>query len=261
MKEGREGAVDDGVHGGLGDGVAAVAANAVPEEESDDEYEQIPARKEKQRRIEPPAKPLVSETLPSHLKEAKPVSDMQDKAPAADEPVESADAAKPNPEKQEAVAEDDDWLRSRTNRLLDLVDPDDLERTPVQGPSATETDHAQGGDAMEITPADPPTADDVEVVEPVPVATGGEPAEDDLLEAIRRTSRLFVRNLPYSATEDDLRESFEQFGTVEEVCFYSFSFHFPCKTPQRDEPQIGTAYTSVFDENLETNILVDASIS
>ncbi|KAJ4131080.1 Multiple RNA-binding domain-containing protein 1 [Fusarium equiseti] len=218
MKEGREGAMDDGVRGGLGDGVAAVAATAVPEEESDDEYEQIPARKEKQRRIEPPAKPLVPETLPSQLKEVKGGSDMQDKAPAGDEPVESTDATKPAVEQQkEVVAEDDDWLRSRTNRLLDLVDPDDLERTPVQGSSTTETHHAQGGDAMEITPDDPPAADDVEMDEPAAEATGGEPAKDDSLEAIRRTSRLFVRNLPYSATEDDLRETFEQFGTVEEV--------------------------------------------
>ncbi|RBR24939.1 uncharacterized protein FIESC28_02209 [Fusarium coffeatum] len=218
MKEGREGAMDDGVRGGLGDGVAAVAATAVPEEESDDEYEQIPARKEKQRRIEPPAKPLISETLPSQLKEAKEVSDMQDKVPAGDEPVESADATTPAVEQQkEVVAEDDDWLRSRTNRLLDLVDPDDLERTPVQGSSITETDHARGGDAMEITPDDPPAADDVEMDESAAEATGGEPAKDDSLEAIRRTSRLFVRNLPYSATEDDLREVFEQFGTVEEV--------------------------------------------
>lgn len=262
MKEGREGAMDDGVRGGLGDGVVAVAATAVPEEESDDEYEQIPARKEKQRRIEPPAKPLVSETLPSQLKEAKEVSDMQDKAPAGDEPVESADATKPAVEQpKEVVAEDDDWLRSRTNRLLDLVDPDDLERTPVQGPSTTETDHAQGGDAMEITPDDPPAADDVEMDEPAAEATGGEPAKDDSLEAIRRTSRLFVRNLPYSATEDDLRESFEQFGTIEEVCFKRIFVSFLCPTPQRDEPQIGTAYTTVYDENLETNILVDASIS
>ncbi|KAJ4004382.1 Multiple RNA-binding domain-containing protein 1 [Fusarium irregulare] len=218
MKEGREGAMDDGVRGGVGDGVAAVAATAVPEEESDDEYEQIPARKEKQRRIEPPAKPIVSETLPSQLKEAKEVSDMQDKVPAGDEPVESTGATKPAVEQQkEVVAEDDDWLRSRTNRLLDLVDPDDLERTPVQGPSITETDHAQGGDAMEITPDNPPAADDMEMDEPAAEATGGEPAKDDSLEAIRRTSRLFVRNLPYSATEDDLREAFEQFGTVQEV--------------------------------------------
>ncbi|KAM0296768.1 hypothetical protein ACHAO9_000414 [Fusarium lateritium] len=217
MKEGREGAMDDGVRGGMGDGVAAVATNAVPEEESDDEYEQIPARKEKQRRVDSPEKPLVSGSLPPQLKEANVVSDAKVQAPAVEDPAESKEATKPNTATQEAAPEDDDWLRSRTNRLLDLVDPDDLERTPVQGPSATETDHAEGGDAMEITPADPPAADDVPMVETTVEASGGEPAKDDTLESIRRTSRLFVRNLPYSATQEDLRAAFEQFGTLEEV--------------------------------------------
>jgi multiple RNA-binding domain-containing protein 1 len=219
MKEGREGAMDDGVHGGMGDGVAAVAANAVPEEESDDEYEQIPARKEKQRRVDSPEKPLVSGSLPPQLKEAKVVSDDKAQAPAVEDPAGSKEATKPNMETQEAAPEDDDWLRSRTNRLLDLVDPDDLERTLVQGPSTTETDHAEGGDAMEITPADPPAANDEPMVETTVEASGGEPAKDDTLESIRRTSRLFVRNLPYSATQEDLRAAFEQFGTLEEVCF------------------------------------------
>lgn len=220
MKEGREGALDDGVRGGIGDGVAAVAATAVPEEESDDEYEQIPTRREKQRRIEAPENPLVSQSLPSQLKEARVVSDVQAETPAGDEPVEPQEAAaKSNLEQQEVVAEDDDWLRSRTNRLLDLVDPDDLERTPAQGPSTTETDHAEGGEAMELTSVDPPATADVAMNETTMEASGGEPAKDDSLEAIRRTSRLFVRNLPYSATQEDLRETFERFGNIEEVCF------------------------------------------
>ncbi|KAF6529910.1 hypothetical protein HZS61_001222 [Fusarium oxysporum f. sp. conglutinans] len=217
MKEGREGALDDGVRGGIGDGVAAVAATAVPEEESDDEYEQIPTRREKQRRIEAPENPLVSQSLPSQLKEARVVSDIQAETPAGDEPVEPQEAAaKSNLEQQEVVAEDDDWLRSRTNRLLDLVDPDDLERTLAQGPSTTETDHAEGGEAMELTSVDPPATADVAMNETTMEASGGEPAKDDSLEAIRRTSRLFVRNLPYSATQEDLRETFERFGTIEE---------------------------------------------
>lgn len=225
MKEGREGALDDGVRGGIGDGVAAVAATAVPEEESDDEYEQIPTRREKQRRIEAPEKPLVSQSLPSQLKQARVVSDAQAETPAGDEPVEPREtAAKSSLEQGEVVAEDDDWLRSRTNRLLDLVDPDDLERTPAQGPSITETDHAEGGEAMELTSVDPPATTGVAMNETTMEASGGEPAKDDSLEAIRRTSRLFVRNLPYSATQEDLREAFERFGTIEEVCVRRFSF-------------------------------------
>ncbi|KAF5663067.1 multiple RNA-binding domain-containing protein [Fusarium heterosporum] len=217
MKEGREGAMDDGVRGGMGDGVAAVAANAVPEEESDDEYEQIPARKEKQRRIDSSENPLITGSLPSQLKEAKVVSDVIAQAPTIENPVEPKEATKPNLEAQGAVPEDDDWLRSRTNRLLDLVDPDDLERTLVQGPSTTETDHAEGGDAMEITPVDPPVTNDVPMAETTAEVSGGESAKDDAVESIRRTSRLFVRNLPYTATQQDLQEAFERFGTLEEV--------------------------------------------
>ncbi|KAF4999182.1 hypothetical protein FGRMN_2641 [Fusarium graminum] len=217
MKEGREGAMDDGVRGGMGDGVAAVAANAVPEEESDDEYEQIPARKEKQRRIDSSENPLITGSLPSQLKEAKVVSDVIAQAPTVELPVEPKEATKPNLEAQGAVPEDDDWLRSRTNRLLDLVDPDDLERTLVQGPSTAETDHAEGGDAMEITHVDPPVTNDVPMAETTAEVSRGESAKDDTVESIRRTSRLFVRNLPYTATQQDLQEAFERFGTVEEV--------------------------------------------
>jgi hypothetical protein len=250
MKEGREGALDDGVRGGIGDGVAAVAATAVPEEESDDEYEQIPTRREKQRRIEAPENPLVSQSLPSQLKEARVVSDIQAETPAGDEPVEPQEAAaKSNLEQQEVVAEDDDWLRSRTNRLLDLVDPDDLERTPAQGPVVKETGHTEGGGVVNSPQANPSDEDEMTAEEPTVVASGGEPPKDDSLEAIRRTSRLFVRNLPYSATEEDLRETFEGFGALEEVCFKIVYLFFVFYNRQRDEPLIGTAYTTVFDEN------------
>ncbi len=41
------------------------------------------------------------------------------------------------------------------------------------------------------------------------------------LELIKRTSRIFVRNLSYSVTEDDLQQFFGSFGLVEEVSFSS----------------------------------------
>ncbi|KAJ2705239.1 Multiple RNA-binding domain-containing protein 1 [Coemansia sp. IMI 203386] len=37
------------------------------------------------------------------------------------------------------------------------------------------------------------------------------------IEQIRETGRLFIRNLPYLATEDDLRSAFEKFGPLSEV--------------------------------------------
>jgi RNA recognition motif-containing protein len=37
------------------------------------------------------------------------------------------------------------------------------------------------------------------------------------IDAIKENGRLFVRNLPYTASEDDLRELFAVYGTLEEV--------------------------------------------
>ncbi|EEU48062.1 uncharacterized protein NECHADRAFT_30669 [Fusarium vanettenii 77-13-4] len=198
MKTGGEGALEDATNAHQADGASAIPAAAVPEEDSDDEYEQIPTRREKQRRIEAPEKPPTSESL-------------------APQTAESSETKQPYLEHSAVVAEDDDWLRSRTNRLLDLVDPDDLERTPTQGPVVKETGHAEGGEVVNSPQANPSDEDEMTAEDQPVEPSGGEPPKDDSLEAIRRTSRLFVRNLPYSATEEDLRETFEGFGTLEEV--------------------------------------------
>ncbi|KAM0440915.1 hypothetical protein ACHAPT_000218 [Fusarium lateritium] len=217
MKTGGEGALEDAANAHQGDGASAIPAAAVPEEDSDDEYEQIPTRREKQRRIEAPEKAPTSESLPPRLKESPGPADVQMQTPPAEETAESSETKQTDLEQPAVVAEDDDWLRSRTNRLLDLVDPDDLERTPTQGPVVKETGHTEGGDVVNSSQANPSVEDEATAEEPAVEASGGEPPKDDSLEAIRRTSRLFVRNLPYSATEEDLRESFERFGTLEEV--------------------------------------------
>ena len=121
-----------------------------------------------------------------------------------------------------AAATDDDWLRSRTNRLLDLVDPEDLEAGQA----------SQGGQpsSQAIGPAEPAEQDTRNDRDSLhssgevthdrsedAVATSQGPAHEDAASTIARTSRIFVRNLPYSATEDDLRETFEKFGALQEV--------------------------------------------
>jgi hypothetical protein len=249
MKTGGEGALEDAANAHQADGASAIPAAAVPEEDSDDEYEQIPARREKQRRIEAPEKAPTSESLAPRPKETPGPADVQMQAPADEETAESSETKQPDLEHSAVVAEDDDWLRSRTNRLLDLVDPDDLERTPAQGPVVKETGHTEGGGVVNSPQANPSDEDEMTAEEPTVEASGGEPPKDDSLEAIRRTSRLFVRNLPYSATEEDLRETFEGFGALEEVCFKIVYLFFVFYNRQRDEPLIGTAYTTVFDEN------------
>jgi len=80
---------------------------------------------------------------------------------------------------------------------------------------------------------------------------------DPIIEAIKTNGRLFVRNLPYTATEDDLREHFQPFGALEEVRLEISYFLFGLFSFMMNI-QIGTAYAYACDVNW-TNILVDAS--
>ncbi|KAH7155454.1 hypothetical protein B0J13DRAFT_226669 [Dactylonectria estremocensis] len=216
MKRGREGAMDDMGDANYTGALPTVPAAAVPEEESDDEYEQIPAPKQKQRRIDPSEKPQASVSQPAQLMDIDAPSSNQE--PASDPAAEFSEAKQADLEQKGFGETDDDWLRSRTNRLLDLVDPDDLERvilpdnTTVTTPAPAQT---KVGDVDNTVLPSPPSSDDVVVGQVSEEAS--DPTSDDPLEAIRRTSRLFVRNLSYSTTETDLRESFEKFGTLQEV--------------------------------------------
>jgi len=192
--------------------------------ESDDEYEEIPSR---------PSKPVSKP--PPVLREVDIPREME-----VDPPVTEPPRMEPGREPPAAVdATDDDWLRSRTNRLLDLVDPDDpgfaarpqpavpaakAEATSTGGGEA-ETDY--NGDYLD-SPVREPTGT------PQEAASSADP--EDL---IQKTARLFLRNLSYAVTEDDIREHFGTFGTLSEVgttpsTFIAGLFH--------DEPQIGTSY-------------------
>ena len=239
MKTGREGVIAGDIAMEDAGGPSDVPAVAVSEEESDDEYEQIPTRREKQRRIDPPEPAQATISQQPHPVEAREASD-----PKSSLPEKVADSAETKPSDLEDAAldaTDDDWLRSRTNRLLDLVDPDDLEPTTAEGPLEREA-QTNGDTIKDTSHADESKQDDV-----APAEVVEEPAEnpaEDSLDAIRKTSRLFVRNLPYSATEDDLRAEFEKFGHLEEVSqeFLSFS----CKggdgnvmNPDRDSLYFG----------------------
>ncbi|CAK7197380.1 Multiple RNA-binding domain-containing protein 1 [Sporothrix eucalyptigena] len=138
--------------------------------------------------------------------------------------------------KVDASATDDDWLRSRTNRLLDLLDPSDLPvpqqvvAVPVaptapaapKEPEAAKEDEemADAEKSMEEpehdnyeNPIRPPAL--VTATPAVPPAAPATPLTSE--EQIRKTSRLFVRNLPYGANEAQIQKYFEAFGTVQEV--------------------------------------------
>lgn len=177
-----------------------VQAMELPEAEDDNEYEMVP-KKSKNKQLTPitNAPPVV--VVP--IAEAEPLetgeAEIQGELPRASGGL---------------GATDDDWLRSRTNRLLDLVDSTDIAVKTVpeeslQQPLILEQPPAP---AEIDTPAEQEDIAENGVEE-------GDPSDDPdpTVEAIQASGRLFVRNLPYSATEDDLRIHFQSYGTLEEV--------------------------------------------
>lgn len=137
-------------------------------------------------------------------KKPVPVPQKVASAPTAVEPstesVEADEPAKP--------MTDADWLRSKTTRLLELADDVDdrlnIKETPV----------SQDTQVMEV-----------EQVQQT--ATGEEEPQvsekDAAIEKISNYGRLFLRNLAYTTTEEDLRPVFAAFGPLKDV---SKSFFF-----------------------------------
>lgn len=117
------------------------------------------------------------------------------------------------------VASDEDWLRSRTSRLLGLLDDDEslMPRAPIveHGTVAAESESNQPSPSGEI--ADVATQLELEPVQEADQKMNTLSA--DCGEADIGSGRLFVRNLAYATTEEDLRNIFESsdFGPVEEV--------------------------------------------
>lgn len=107
----------------------------------------------------------------------------------------------------DAGVTDEDWARSRTSRLLGLLDDDeenqDVTPTAAVADSNSE-DEAQPQSRDEADTQDEPQSQD-------------EPARSTDVEAVRTSMRLFLRNLSYDVKDADLEAEFESFGSIEEV--------------------------------------------
>lgn len=185
----------------------------VSEEASDDEYEHIPSRKEKSTKAETKDHAEKSD----RMVQMPPMKEQE--APGVQLPAgtiegrpEKNDSETANHEPPTTQVADDDWLRSRTNRLLDLVDADEVTTKMV----GTPVDKSMKQD-MEVDRQSSHSSEEVTRDMAAEVATSQGIAKEQAVDTVSRTSRLFVRNLPYSATEDDLRETFDKFGVVQEV--------------------------------------------
>lgn len=128
-----------------------------------------------------------------------------------DEPTDVTEA----PAATETATSDLDWLRARTSRTLGLdsdseeSDHEDNQQSKDEEPeSDKESEHE-----TEITPVTPSATDSSDTEHQT--ASKLSPAESKIL----KTGRLFVRNLVYGVTEDDLRTLFSPYGGIEEVTF------------------------------------------
>lgn len=216
--------------------LAPTGSAVVADGESDDEYVEVPSRKEKQRKVDHPTKSGQVESQASSKRDLSSHSQVSTAQPPG-MVAESTEPPQADQTQSIAVATeatDDDWLRSRTNRLLDLVDPDDLPGTAVGDQTGQPVGEVVGNDNDNLH-SEEDGSDDVENV--VPQEDPGKQDNDSSMDAISRTSRLFVRNLAYSATEDDIQEAFAKFGDLQEVSFSArslFRFMFVCFYPLWD---------------------------
>ncbi|KAF2093404.1 multiple RNA-binding domain-containing protein 1 [Rhizodiscina lignyota] len=178
-----------------------------PEGESDDEYQAIaqPAKRKQQE-----TKHVVEADNTDTDEKGEDGSggedvDMQPEETAADKEMPNAGEDDEPP----TAVSDADWLRSRTSRLLGLVE-DDEEKSHE---NAISEDENEGKGSQKLATSAHHTQNE-------PTAAGEEEEKETLNAdetAIRQSNRLFVRNLPYSITEDDLRKHFTPYGELEEV--------------------------------------------
>jgi multiple RNA-binding domain-containing protein 1 len=134
-----------------------------------------------------------------------------EQAPAAQAPAVAADTGDAMEDVQETNAaeqgpvSDADWLRSRTNRVLDLVEDD-------EEPKAT----APQSKPVAQTRAAPKAVEE----RPEPVPATETPTVDAVLseeDKIRDTGRLYLRNLHFEVAENEIRDHFTKYGSLQEV--------------------------------------------
>lgn len=164
------------------------------------------------------------------------------------------------------TATDEDWLRSRTNRLLDLQPEDEVmtndgpisedRRNRLREDKSAKQDQLEEFESEPVIESYQEQQNKAIVSEPTAhpaIPTGGNETE----MKIRESGRLYIRNLAYTTSEEDLQDAFGAYGAVAEVCQ---SFFVPLCMWFQDEHPIGTTDSQNADNGKE-NILVDASPS
>jgi multiple RNA-binding domain-containing protein 1 len=179
---------------------------AVPEDESDGEYQVIASKK-----LKTAPEPTATDAMVM-IPTEEPSKEQAPERPDTDEVME--DTQEP-PVAEQRVVSDADWLRSRTNRVLELVEDDEVPPATAPAPQAARSQaaHAERVEVVRAAPEQPiPPVQEEEVVDAAQ-------AEED---KIRHTGRLFLRNLAFDVTEDELKSKFSTHGELEEVSTFLF---------------------------------------
>lgn len=178
----------------------------------------------------------VSEELPSLPKKARTQEpsasgSLEEPQPmVVDHSGEDGEKEKPAQEDTAAAEEvgpvsDADWLRSKTSRLLGLLDEDEQAefeqhkvQEPVEEPVESPTHHHEESRnaVIENIGTEVPANDDN--------AAKTTPEHDQNVDLIRASARLFLRNLAYDIREEDLQPLFAPFGKIEEVSAFLLNF-------------------------------------
>ena len=181
---------------------------------SDEEYEPVPKKLKSERGIEGKTQVLELPRREAGPPQSEPA--MKNASIGIEADTQELSDALP-------AATDADWLRSRTSRLLGLVDDDEAlaqEASPKQeevhqnATQAVVEGAKSSGSANEEIQVDHEARGASETAMALPSA--------EVEDRKSGNGRLFVRNLTYTITEEELRQHFAAgaYGTVEEVsCF------------------------------------------
>ncbi|KAF9889925.1 Multiple RNA-binding domain-containing protein 1 [Aspergillus nanangensis] len=117
---------------------------------------------------------------------------------------------------------DADWLRSKTSRLLGLLDEDEQAEFDFTAHEKAAAPKAAAPIEEAVSDAESEKAENAQSAPEVAAdADAGKvsraPELDTNIENIRLSARLFLRNLSYDTTESDLQPLFAPFGRIEEI--------------------------------------------
>ena len=178
----------------------------VDEDQSDQEYEAIHTKRNTK-----------SQTIPSEVHDNQNYSVIGNQRPVIEGPnCAEAVRLKNTVECVTPTISDEDWIRSRTSRLLGLEDDDDAlaARTLPNNMARDGTDSPSHGDSVERRNSDA-SVKSQEILHTASDDKGTPvvPAQESQMK------RLFIRNLAYTVSEDDLRGLFDSHdcGDIEEV--------------------------------------------